>query len=172
MHAVQDPLRGATVIHVADLEGDALELLADLLLHQMSFVIRAKNDRGLVAGREATDLKLFAAVTATPVVITTTVEFRRNQRTKKSDAPHSSSKPNRGRERSKAITWAVTREASLEVRVRCARCARGSTVAMAPTRTLPAKVFPSTSSKAFASRAASTPQPAQRPQGCRRRCDQ
>lgn len=87
MHAVQDPLRGATVIHVADLEGDALELLADLLLHQMSFVIRAKNDRGLVAGREATDLKLFAAVTATPVVITTTVEFRRNQRTKKSDAP-------------------------------------------------------------------------------------
>jgi hypothetical protein len=102
-------------IHVMDREADFVEMLAELFEEDISFVVRAKNDRRLSPGRTATDDKLFAAVQASPVRVNTTVQliqrFRSTGHTKQKNPTRMG-----GRERAKITTWSETRTAQLEVR--------------------------------------------------------
>lgn len=122
VHETDDEIRAAAaqlgtnvqVVHVMDREADSIELLADMMAHQRSFVVRAKADRRLRPGRQATDDKLFASLTIEPVRLTSEVLVVRRHltRTKRASNPERKA----GRERTVRVSWGETRTAQLEVR--------------------------------------------------------
>lgn len=105
-----------SAIHIMDREADFIEMLAELHAGEISYVIRAKNDRRLHPGREATANKLFAAVENAPLLVHIEVPIIRRRRSKSKEAV---SNPQRkgGRERKAPRTWCEMRTAQLEIRV-------------------------------------------------------
>ena len=127
VHEVDDQIRHASdvgklgplprVIHVMDREADCLVLLADMLEHNRSFIVRADADRRLAPGRGGTDEKLFAAVAGTELRCTrvVTVVRRVKQRKDKMLCTQDGTKEKR-RQRTPIETWSEKREACLEIR--------------------------------------------------------
>lgn len=54
-------------LHLMDLEGDCMEFLADMMAHERSFIVRAKNNRRLDTGRKKVVSKLFETVARSEV---------------------------------------------------------------------------------------------------------
>jgi hypothetical protein len=106
------------VIHVMDREADTIELLADLQEHDSHFVIRAKNNRRLEPGREATDQRLFEAIAAEPVQLQRVVQLVRRKVSGTLRGGVSNPKRKAGRKREEMRSWTETRQAQLEIRAK------------------------------------------------------
>lgn len=103
------------VIHLMDREADCLELLADMIEHGRSFVVRGRTNRRLEPGSRPAETKLFDQVAATGCRAERDVTIvRRKGERVVAQQPN----PERaaGRKRKAVATWAEARDAHLELR--------------------------------------------------------
>jgi Transposase DNA-binding/Transposase DDE domain len=115
MHAAQQRVGDAALIHVADRESDIYELLAELTSTNQRFIIRAAQDRTIVP-TDGNERRLFDAVRCQPIAFTTEVPLSARQ--KKGNAKQDRTFPSR-RSRTAQLSFAA-RSVTLKRPERCA----------------------------------------------------